>query len=1008
MTRPARRLARHAALAMLGSLALATSAFAAPPIIQCPGPVTTLEGGGFQVTITASDPDNDPVTLSCVNTPRFAIFDPPTGIFSWVPTFQQAGDYALQFQAAANGETTSCVVPVTVLNLDRAPTPSCPGPATVSLTDTLRMQFTAFDPDKDPLTWSSPNLPRGATLSSSGALVFATERSGAGTFTFEVDVSDGTVSVGCSATVTVHTATLNPKIYCPGTTVAAPGTPTTFTVTGASSTGKGVSFSATGLPPGATFDGAIGLFQWTPTANQQGSYVVTFTAQDKGSGLTSSCATQLNVGSSFVQPPTFTQCPTPVNGVELGQILVQCHATDPQGFLVTYVASNLPTGATFLGQFGALNWTPAVGQAGTYDVTVTASNGSKTAQCVLHIVVAAVQQPQFTQCPGTLSGTELQPVQFLVQATDPNNFALTYSAVGLPAGAAFDPSTRVFSWTPAIAQAGSWTVTFKATSLAGVAQCPVHLNIAPVTPGTPVISCPASAPFTIQERQTLSFQVTATDPQNRTLALLLANPPAGATFASGLFTWAPTITQAGSYSLHFTASNSFNTASCDVGVTVTNRPNTPPHLSCPASFTSTVNRLIAFSVPAVDAEGDPVTYSSRDLPSGAAYGNGVFAWSPADAAVGTYAMTFIATDSELRDSCTVTLDVRPHTGAVGELEPVLGRVRDIRPDQGGWLRVTLVAAPDDAGGSVTGYELWRRIEGPDSHALTPGPQARSVGAACAARTALTAPKPGAIVPAAQAAALGFPPGTWESVSYTPSLQAANLFIDVPTRDDSSAAGRPYEVFVASAHTLSPANWGVSPADSGYSVDDLAPRAPAALAAQSADGGVRLTWSGSPDVDLDHYVVERAASAEFAADGLVELGATRDSSFLDAAPRADQWYRVLAVDVHGNASSSAPLAGPRAAVWGVRGVLLSAPRPNPTRGETAFDLVLPAAGEASVEIVDARGARVRTLLAGAAPGGPRTLVWDGRDQAGRAMPSGLYHLRVRANGVALARKIVLLR
>ena len=59
----------------------------------------------------------------------------------------------------------------------------------------------------------------------------------------------------------------------------------TFTVTAGDPNddpANAVALSASGLPSGATFDVATGVFNWTPTESQQGSHVVTFTATDDG------------------------------------------------------------------------------------------------------------------------------------------------------------------------------------------------------------------------------------------------------------------------------------------------------------------------------------------------------------------------------------------------------------------------------------------------------------------------------------------------------------------------------------------------------------------------------------------------------------------------------------------------------------------------------------------------------------------------------------------------------
>ena len=54
----------------------------------------------------------------------------------------------------------------------------------------------------------------------------------------------------------------------------------------------------------------------------------------------------------------------------------------------------------------------------------------------------------------TVNAGEL--LQFTVTASDPDGDTLTYSATNLPPGAAFNPATQVFSWTPNSTQVGSY------------------------------------------------------------------------------------------------------------------------------------------------------------------------------------------------------------------------------------------------------------------------------------------------------------------------------------------------------------------------------------------------------------------------------------------------------------------------------------------------------------------------------------------------------------------------
>jgi plastocyanin len=78
------------------------------------------------------------------------------------------------------------------------------------------------------------------------------------------------------------------------------------------------------------------------------------------------------------------------------------------------------------------------------------------------------------------------------------------------------------------------------------------------------------------------------------------------------------------------------------------------------------------------------------------------------------------------------------------------------------------------------------------------------------------------------------------------------------------------------------------------------------------------------------------------------------------------------------------------------VTLESPWPNPFNPRTEIRFTLAEAGMVDLEVFDARGRLVRTLLRGDSRGaGGHRVVWDGTDAAGAAAPSGTYLFRVRA-------------
>jgi hypothetical protein len=83
-------------------------------------------------------------------------------------------------------------------------------------------------------------------------------------------------------------------------------------------------------------------------------------------------------------------------------------------------------------------------------------------------------------------------------------------------------------------------------------------------------------------------------------------------------------------------------------------------------------------------------------------------------------------------------------------------------------------------------------------------------------------------------------------------------------------------------------------------------------------------------------------------------------------------------------------------------------PNPFNPVTTISLSLPAAGKTALRVYNTRGQLVRTLVDEMLPAGDHNIVWNGRDDNGAALSSGLYLYRVEANGQTITRKTMLLK
>jgi len=83
-------------------------------------------------------------------------------------------------------------------------------------------------------------------------------------------------------------------------------------------------------------------------------------------------------------------------------------------------------------------------------------------------------------------------------------------------------------------------------------------------------------------------------------------------------------------------------------------------------------------------------------------------------------------------------------------------------------------------------------------------------------------------------------------------------------------------------------------------------------------------------------------------------------------------------------------------------------PNPFRSSTTVSFSMPYDTRITAGVYDVTGSLVRGLLEGFQPAGAGRLIWDGRDDRGKALSSGVYFLRLYYNGGSTVRSVILLR
>ncbi|MCI0493958.1 T9SS type A sorting domain-containing protein, partial [candidate division KSB1 bacterium] len=82
-------------------------------------------------------------------------------------------------------------------------------------------------------------------------------------------------------------------------------------------------------------------------------------------------------------------------------------------------------------------------------------------------------------------------------------------------------------------------------------------------------------------------------------------------------------------------------------------------------------------------------------------------------------------------------------------------------------------------------------------------------------------------------------------------------------------------------------------------------------------------------------------------------------------------------------------------------------PNPFNAQTVIEYQLPQAGHVKLVVYNLLGQEIKTLINKNHEAGQYNLVWNGKDNLGQAVPSGVYFYRIQAEGFTETKKMLLL-
>ncbi len=649
-----------------------------PPVLAEIGAQLVTEGGNLNFTTSASDVENNVLTMTIEDMPTNATYadnGDGTAVFDFNPDYSQAGVYDVSFIVSDGFAADTEIVAITVNEFgNNAPVLDPIGPQTIAENDVLSLTITGSDPDGTIPTLSVTDEPTNVVftdnLDGTASFVFSPDFTQEGVYPVVFKAFDGTLVDSEVVEITVVNTNQLPVL----TTVAAQsvneGDSLIFNVSGTDADGAIPTLSTSTLPGLAAFVDSlngVGTFAWAPEYTEAGVYTVMFYATD---GIdTDSSEVEITVTEMGNQPPEIDSVP-PQTAQEGDEFSVEVSAIDPDGTIPTLTADSLPDNATFTDNgdgTGLIEFNPDYSQSGIYNVYIIADDGEfvDTMIVVIEITEPGNQAPVLSGVADTTI-SEGDSLVVVVTAEDPESQDVFFSVSTSLAGYSFVDSgngVAVFSFESDYYDAGTRTITFFATDNEippATGSAPMTINITDVNQA-PVID--SIGPYGVKIGDQLVFDVTASDDTDPTAGNLLAmtaiGVPTNASYVdngdnTGTFTFDPDLSQVGSFVVTFIATDQ-GTPQLSINYPVTINvvmENRAPVVEYIGPKTVLEGELLEFTVTATDPDGGIPVLSLRGnphIPEGATLtdngdGTGLFSFTPNYVQAGLYGIDFRAFD----------------------------------------------------------------------------------------------------------------------------------------------------------------------------------------------------------------------------------------------------------------------------------------------------------------------------------------------------------------------------
>ncbi len=338
-------------------------------------------------------------------------------------------------------------------------------------------------------------------------------------------------------------------------------------------------------------------------------------------------------------------------------------ASDFDGDPLTLSAEIIPSWLTFEPSTGVLSGTPLNEDVGEAPVKLKTTDGEMDIFQEFTITVADVNDPPvFTSTPDT-TAMEAVAYTYFVEASDPDDDPLTYSAEILPAWLTFNPASKIMIGIPARENVGDNPVKIMVTD--GEYEVFQEFTIVVGSGNNPPVI--TSTPTTLVDNYSeYEYQMTAFDADPDDILTFSAEViPTWLSFntETQLLSGIPEKLDVGDHDVILVVSDSYEEVKQEFTITVRD-VNTPPKVISVPKDTAKVGLLYTYLMEVVDNEGDPLTFTGTVIPDWLTFdvGSQVLSGTPTSENLGLHTVLITVSDGTFTVNHQFTVTVVPRWG----------------------------------------------------------------------------------------------------------------------------------------------------------------------------------------------------------------------------------------------------------------------------------------------------------------------------------------------------------